>query len=482
MAKRTPSGICFSRTIGYSQALRHRLYSTPQCSPRHLPSVPVNGLPTSVNSPSASTTPDTAQDQSILRRVILLKPGEGRALLWAGAYFFFLLFSFYLLRPVREAMGISRGADKLPWLMTGTMLVTLIAYPLYSALVSRLTRRRFIPWTCHFFATNLALFFLLFRMLPDHGGAMLGYAFYIWLSVFNLFVVSVFWGFMADMFNEEQGKRLFGAISIGGTLGAIAGAAATDAFSRGTIGVQLETSTLLLISIVMLELAVACMLRVAQHFAVPRERVVARDPGPKFSEGVRLIAHSRYLQMIALYIVLFTITSTFLYLLQGQIVERSFTGNAARTAAFAQIDFWTNVLTLATQALITGRLLRNVGVARVLLVLPVLTLFGFAALLMWPVFAALAVVMVLRRGLHYAIDRPAREVLYIPLGPEEKYKSKPFIDTFIYRGGDFIGVWLPTWLGLVSIAAGPAALVITITWIVAGASLGRMTVSKHSLH
>ena len=132
--------------------------------------------------------------------------------------------------------------------------------------------------------------------------------------------------------------------------------------------------------------------------------------------------------------------------------------------------------------MITGRLLRNVGVARVLLVLPVLTLFGFAALLIWPVFAALAVVMVLRRGLHYAIDRPAREVLYIPLGPEEKYKSKPFIDTFVYRGGDFIGVWLPTWLGLVSIAAGPAALVITITWIVAGASLGRMTISKHSPH
>ncbi len=404
----------------------------------------------------------------------MVRRGEGRALLFAGAYFFFLLFSFYLLRPVREAMGIARGADKLPWLMTGTMLAMCIAYPLHAAIVSRMSRRRFIPRICHFFASHLLIFFLLFKFLPDHGGAGLGYVFYIWLSVFNLFVVSVFWGFMADVFDEEQGKRLFGVISIGGTLGVIVGAAVTDSLTRGSFGLGIEPSGLLLISLFVLELAVLCMLRVADAFGLAGTGGGAREPGPRLVEGLRLIAGSRYLQMICVYIVLFTITSTLLYLAQGKIVEDSFAGAAARTAAFARIDLWTNVLTLLTQALLTGRLLQAMGVARVLLILPLLTLIGFVALEIWPVFAALAMVMVLRRGLHYAVDRPAREILYIPLGPEEKYKSKTFIDTFIYRGGDFIGVWTPTLLTMLAIPVGAVALLVSGAWIGAGIWLGKM--------
>ena len=196
----------------------------------------------------------------------MVQPGEGRALLLAGGYFFFLLLSLYLLRPVREAMGIARGADKLPWLMTGTMIAMLIVYPLHAAIVSKFPRRRFIPWISHFFASHLLIFFLLFRFLPDHGGAALGYAFYIWLSVFNLFVVSVFWGFMADVFNVDQGKRLFGVISIGGTLGAVVGAAATESLTTGTLGLKLEPSSLLILTLITLELAVACMLGVANLF------------------------------------------------------------------------------------------------------------------------------------------------------------------------------------------------------------------------
>lgn len=129
---------------------------------------------------------------SRLQRLVLLRPGEGRALLWAAAYFFCLLLSLYLLRPVREAMGIARGADKLPWLMTTTLVVMLVVNPIYAALVSRLPRRRFIPLVSHFFAVNLLLFAALFHALPEHGGSLLGYVFYVWLSVFNLFVVSVF--------------------------------------------------------------------------------------------------------------------------------------------------------------------------------------------------------------------------------------------------------------------------------------------------
>jgi len=170
---------------------------------------------------------------------------------------------------------------------------------------------------------------------------------------------------------------------------------------------------------------------------------------------------------------LFTITSTFLYLQQGAIVEHAFAGTAARTAAFARIDLWVNVLTLAAQVLLTGRLISTLGIPVVLSILPLLTLAGFGALWVWPTFGVMALFQVLRRGLHYAVDRPAREILYIPLGPEERYKSKPFIDTFIYRGGDLLGVWAPSALALLAIPVGLAALGCSGLWWASSLALGR---------
>ncbi len=415
-----------------------------------------------------------------LQRLVLLRPGEGRALLWAAAYFFFLLLSLYLLRPVREAMGIARGADKLPWLMTTTLVVMLVANPLYAALVSRLRRRRFIPWVSHFFAANLLLFAALFFGLPGHGGSLLGYAFYVWLSVFNLFVVSVFWSLMADIFSEDQGKRLFGMVSMGGTLGAVVGAAVTEGVSSGHWGFKVEPAGLMLLAAGGLELAVACMLRLAAHFGLSAgEGQRAREPGPDFKAGVRAIAGSRYLQLICAYMLLFTVTSTFLYLMQGDIVARSFASGAERTAAFAKLDLWTNALTLTVQLLLTSRLLRAIGVPGVLLVLPLLTTAGFGALALWPGFAALALVQVLRRGLHYAVDRPAREILYIPLGPEERYKSKAFIDTFVFRGGDFLGVWAPSFFGALAVPVVFAALASSGAWLAVAGWLGRLVNRRH---
>lgn len=412
--------------------------------------------------------------RNLLQRLVLVQTGESRALVWAAAYFFFLLFSFYLLRPVREAMGIAKGADKLPWLMTATMLVMLLANPVYAMVVSRLPRRRFIPLISHFFALNLLLFFVLFNFLPEHGGAMLGYAFYVWLSVFNLFVISVFWSLMTDVFSEDQGKRLFGVISMGGTLGAIIGAATTESLSRGNWGFAVEPSSMMLVALLGLELAVFCMLKLANHFSLSMDKKSKKEPGADFKVGFKLILQSHYLQMICIYILLFTITSTFLYLTQGEIVARSFQGTGERTAAFARLDLWGNVITLALQLFVTSRLLRSLGVPGVLLILPILTLLGFGALSIWPAFATLAIVQVVRRGLHYAVDRPAREVLYIPLGPEERYKSKPFIDTFVYRGGDFLGVWAPTLLGILAIPISIAALATASTWIASTAWLGKL--------
>lgn len=423
------------------------------------------------------TGPENSRPSGPLRRLVMLEPGEGAPVAWAFAYFFFVFLSYYLLRPVREAFGIARGADALPWLMTGTLLAMLLANPAFAALVSRLPRRRFIPYAHRFFMANLALFFALFHLLP-HRSLALGYAFYIWLSVFNLFVVSLFWGLMSDLFREEQGKRLFGLLGMGGTLGAIVGAGLTGALSAGlSLGGRLwkaPPSAMLLASILALEAAAQCMRVLARRFRLGDRAGGAREPGPGPMEGLRLIGRSSYLQLICGYILFYTITSTLLYLAQGAIVARAFDGQAARTAAFARIDVWVNVLTLLTQLFVTGRLLQRFGVAAVLCAMPVITALGFGALALWPVFGVLFAFQVARRGLHYAVDRPAREVLYIPLGADERYKSKPFIDTFVYRFGDLFGVWLPALLGAVAIPVIAASLTASLGWLGTGLGLHRL--------
>ncbi len=425
-----------------------------------------NRAPMDTSAPNAPTP--------LLQRLVLLRAGEGKPLLWAAAYFFFQLMSLYLLRPVREAMGIAQGADKLPWLMTTTLVVMLVANPLYAALVSRVPRKRFIPAVSHFFAVNLLAFAALFALLPGHGGSMLGYVFYVWLSVFNLFVVSVFWSLMADVFTQDQGKRLFAMISMGGTFGAVVGAAVTEALTRGNLGFHVDTAGLMVLAALGLEAAVICMLQLARHFKLSEDGHSEREPGPDYRAGFKAIMASRYLQMICAYMLLFTITSTFLYLMQGEIVHKSFASGAERTAAFARIDVAVNVLTLLLQLLVTSRLVRWIGVSGVLLVLPVLTVIGMGGLALLPSYAMLASVQILRRGMHYAVDRPAREILYIPLGPEEKYKSKAFIDTFVFRGGDFLGVWAPSFFAALAVPVSIAALGSAGVWVGIAGALGRL--------
>jgi len=279
------------------------------------------------------------------------------------------------------------------------------------------------------------------------------------------------------VWTEAQGKRLFGFLATGGTLGAIAGAALTGiltkGFALGGLRIKVDPLSLLLLSMVTLELAVQCVQRLAAIFQLGHVAHGSREPGPGPLEGLRLIATSRYLQLICAYMLLFTITSTFLYLQQGGIVEQTFRSTAERTAAFARIDLWVNVLTLVTQVLLTGRIISGLGVPAVLAILPVLTLAGFGALWLWPTFAVMALFQVLRRGLHYAVDRPARELLYIPLGAEERYKSKPFVDTFIYRSGDLLGAWAPAALAALAIPLGLAAVGCSGLWIGSSLALGR---------
>jgi AAA family ATP:ADP antiporter len=400
-----------------------------------------------------------------------LRPGEGRAVLLSAAYFFLLLMGYYLLRPLRETFGISRGADALPLVWTCTLAAMAVVNPIYSAVAARLPRRRFIPLAYHAFAAMLAAFAALYALLPGHGGAALGYTFYVWLSVYNLFVVSIFWSLMSDLYGAGDGGRLFGVIAVGGTLGAMAGAWATAGLA-GPLG-QARFHWLFLASALLLEAAVLCAAALFRERGASGAAAASREPGPGAAAGLALLGRQRLLQSISLYMLLYAVAGTFLYVQQGRVVEAAFASAAERAAAFARIDLWANALTLAAQALLTHRLVARAGTAAALLALPLATLLGFGALWLWPGFTALAVFQVARRGLHYAVDRPVRETLYIPLSPDARYKAKSFIDTFVYRAGDFIGVWMAPALGALSVPLGLPAMGASALWLAGAVWLGR---------
>jgi AAA family ATP:ADP antiporter len=414
---------------------------------------------------------------SALRRIVDLRVGEWRAALLSAAYFFCLLCAYYVIRPLREAMGIAGSVDDLPWLYLGTLGATLAVTPLFGWLVSHFPRRRFIPIAYHVLAANLLVFFALFRGEGIDGHIGVARGFYIWTSVFNLFAVAVFWSFMADLWTSEQGKRLFGFIAAGGTLGAIAGASMTE-FMVQNIG----PVNLLLVSAALLELATLCIFALTR--AAPADSGAAERIGTPETPlnrtgawgGVTMVLQSPYLLGIAGYMLLFTMSSTFVYFEQARIVAETFGADAAaRTAAFAKVDRLVNTLTLMLQVLAVGRMMRHLGVAMMLMLLPLVTIGGFIALAMAPTFAVLAAFQVARRGMDYAVARPAREVLYTVLPRETKYKAKSFNDVFVYRGGDALAAWLSA--GLKAAGLGFAAVLSTVVplsilWLALGAALG----------
>lgn len=392
---------------------------------------------------SDSAAPASGGVSRWLDRLVLLRPGEGTTVLLCAAYFFCILFSNFLLRPIRDEFGIRGELSDLPWLWTGTTAATLLVAPIFAWLVSRFPRRLFLPGTYLFFALNLGVFYALLLVLPTEAHKNIGYAFYIWHSVFNLLAVSVFWGFMADLWGTEESKRVFGALAVGGTLGAIAGSAAAATLAK-TLS---NTAHVLPLSGFMILSAAGLVWVLARRLMKsPSGERGRSEPSRNPWAGFALLARSPYLLAMALYMLLFTVTSTLLYFEQARIVKETFADSASRTAAFAQVDLATNILTLVTQAFLTGRVVRRAGVVVGLCVVPIVSILGFAALwaapeLGWPIFVTFAVVSALRRSMHHAMDRPSREILYTPLGPDEKYKAKSFIDTFIYRGGDLLGAW-----------------------------------------
>ena len=401
------------------------------------------------DSKTAVPIPGSSRIYTWLRRLVNVERGELKTLSWSFAYFFALLCSYYILRPLRDEMGIAGGVKNLQWLFTGTFLAMLAVVPLFGWITSHYPRKRFMPYVYYFFIANILLFFVLFKSNITH--AYVARAFFIWVSIFNLFVVSVFWSFMADIFRSTQAKRLFGFIAAGGTAGALTGPILTAA-----LAVPVGPTNLLLISAGLLGGAVLCVKRLIAW----KESPLSKRPGRTSAVGdatatetedqamgggilaaFHLVLKSPYLIGICLLMLLFTTLATFLYFQQAHIIRDHFADSADRTRVFAVMDFTVNVLTIFVQLFLTGRIVKHLGLGWTLTLIPLLLGTGFLILGLTPVLGTIIIVQIIRRAGNYAVMKPAREMLYVVLSKEEKYKAKNFIDTAIYRGGDAVSAW-----------------------------------------
>ena len=411
--------------------------------------------------------------QRWISRAAPVRPGEIQALLWSFAYFFCLLAGYYVLRPLRDEMGIAGGVRNLQWLFTATFVTMLAVVPVYGAVVARLPRRRFVPIVYQFFVANIVLFWLLLAL--DVERTIVARVFFVWISVFNLFAVSVFWSFMADLFTAEQGKRLFGFIAAGGTAGALAGPALTVWLS-----LPLGPANLLLVAALLLEAAILCARRLeAAAAGSGSETAVPAGPaglGGGWLSGIAMVMRSPYLAGIALWVACLSVAGTFVYFQQANIVAAASDDPAVRTRIFAIIDLAVGMLTLLVQCFATGRLIQRFGVGAAAGFLPLVFGAGFLALAVSPALAVVIVFQAIQRTANFAISNPAREVLFTVLAREEKYKAKNVIDVVVFRGADAAGGWLfaalraaGLELSAISLASIPAAA----AWLALALALGR---------
>ena len=410
----------------------------------------------------------------LLGRLFTFHDDETPAVVGGLALFFLLFAGYFMLRPVRETMGVAGGVDNLQWLFTGTFIVTLLALPLFGWVVARARRRRILPWTYGFLASNLLAFALVFAVQPDN--LWVARAFYIWLSVFNLLSISLAWSVLADLFSNEQAKRLFGLLAAGASLGGLVG----PILGTLLVGVVGHAGLVLLATLFLLgSIGAATYLQrwrdraplpaEAEH---PRSRPLGGNPFAGAGEVLR----SPYLLMLALFVVLLASISTFLYFEQARLVAQTFTERTRQTQVFGLIDTVVQALAILTQLFVTGRIARRMGVGVLLVAVPLVMVAGFVWLALAPVFAVFVVVMVVRRAGEYALVRPGREMLYTVLPAEQKYRAKNFIDTVVYRGGDALSGWVKRGLDVLGEHPQLAMLIgagIALGWAATGGWLGR---------
>jgi len=419
--------------------------------------------------------------QQWIRRLVDYQPGELVRLLWSFAYFFLLLCGYFMLRPVREALAVAGGAEHIPKLFTATFLVMLLITPLFGWLVTRYKRRVFLPIVYIFFVTNLLIFYGLFRAFPDQ--VWLFFTFFVWISVFNLFVVSIFWSFMADIFNPDQGQRLFGFIAGGGSLGALIGPNLT----RWLVP-HIGTANLLLIAAGIFSMATLVILYLqtlttsvqseegkseqADQPVVNHEQ----EMGGSIWSGVLDVWRSPYLRMIVAMMVLHNLLAGFLYNLRGRIAEQQVHGVDQLTQFMAQIDANVNLVAIILQLLITPRLIKHLRMAKTLMSVPILLLVAFSVFSGMPILATVVLAQILQRSTNYGVLGPSKEMLFTVVDRKAKYKSKNFIDTAVYRGADVLSGWVFAGLmalGMSFSGVGLVALPIALIWVFLAWHLGR---------
>ena len=391
----------------------------------------------------ASSTTDKPNN-GILESVFGLKRHEFVAVAWSFAYFFCVLSSYYIIRPVREEMAVGSGPNTIPYLFIGTFVTMIFATSIFGWVASRFPRRVFLPWVYLFFVSNILIFWVVFSQFRGAGAdyVWLGRIFFVWVSVFNLFVVSVFWSFMADIYTREQGRRLFGLITSGGSIGALIGGILTS-----SLVTKIGFEDLMGLSAAVLLAAVFCVGRLKnwvhhEHEDEIEMTVESDKPlGGNPLAGITHLFSSRYFLGIALMSLVASLLGTALYMFRAELIGEAIQNPDARTQFFSNMNVAANALALIAQMFLVKQVVTRFGIGRSLFLFPLASIIGFAVLAFEPTLMAVAVLDVVRRGLGFGFAKPSTDMLYSVVTPEEKYKTKNAIDTAIYRGGDVVGTW-----------------------------------------
>jgi AAA family ATP:ADP antiporter len=410
----------------------------------------------------------------LFKSAAVIEPTEMKAVLLSMLYFFFLFGSYSIVKPVRDAMGTVYGMSHIQELFTGTFLASFLFAPLYSGLAARIRLSTFLPWVYGFVAITILLFYALFQFSAHDRGVAA--AFYIWVSTFNILIISVFWTFMADIFSRTQAKRLFGFVAAGGTLGGIAGPAIATFLVKG-----LGNNNLMLISAAgfMLTAWLVTLLAKekqkllaagAEAQTTTLDRKLAGNP----FDGFKLLLRSPYLLLLALFLLLMTWISTIVYIQLGDLITKAFADRNARTQAYAMIDLSVNCIALFLQLFGTGRIISRFGVTTGLLVNPVVMVIAFLTVAFSPVLLVLASIQIIRRVAEYAVAKPTREMLFTVVDQESKYKAKNVIDTVVYRFGDVSSAWVSSVIlphGVAGLAI--FGVIVSAVWFPVAYVLGR---------
>jgi len=378
----------------------------------------------------------------VLKSIAGIEPHEVKAVVTAFVYFFFLMASYFILRPLRDTMGTVYGVAHLQELFTGTFVLSFIVAPIFAGFASRIRLASFLPWVYGFIAITMLVFYFLFQEVENDR--WVAAAFYVWLSTFNLLTISVFWSLMADTFSSAQARRLFGVIAAGGTAGTISAPAFIALFvnSVGTNSLLLISAAGFTITAFLVRVLEAEKRKLAASGLEAAPTSLDRNLGGNPFDGFALLFRSRYLLMIALFLLLMTWISTVIYFQLGDLISKEFASRAARTQAYATIDLATNSIAVLIQLFGTGRFIKRFGVTTGLLVNPVIMVLAFLAVVVSPVLLVLGAIQVTRRFSEYAIAKPSRDMLFTVVDQQAKYKAKNVIDTVVYRFGDLTSSWV----------------------------------------